>query len=71
MSKRTEYEEYLNELYDMETVLDETEHCWAGNDKSEVDKATARSLAEQGMYGTVLKKFDPIAFNVGFNDWSR
>ena len=71
MRKKTkkEYEEYLNNLYDFHTCRDLTEHCWAGNDKSHQAKQSALKLGLQCKYGTILKRFDPIAFEVGYQEW--
>ena len=69
MTSRNEYEAYLNGIYDVGMTLVNTEHCWAGNDKTLKERAEARKLAEQGLYGTVLRLYDPIAFTVGYNDW--
>jgi len=69
MTKRKQYEEYLNELYDVDTCLEQTEHCWAGNDKTPAQKTSALRVAKEGRYGTVLRLYDPIAFTVGYNDW--
>lgn len=66
---KTEYEKYLNNLHNIDVVMELTEHCWAGNDKSSIDKKCAKSYAKRGMYGTVLRKYDPIAFEVGYNEW--
>jgi len=68
---KKEYEDHLNNLYSIYDCLKNTEHCWAGNDKTFAQKKGARLLAEAGHYGTVLKKYDPIAFNVGYNEWRR
>lgn len=51
---KADYEEYLNEIGE---GLDEEEFIIGGKDR-------------YGMpYGTALRKFDPIAFNVGYNEW--
>jgi hypothetical protein len=71
MTNRSEYENYLNELYDSETCLEKTEHCWAGNDKTKDEKESALRLAELSQYGTVLRYYDPIAFIVGYNEWKE
>lgn len=63
------YEEYLNEMFSIEETLEKTEHCWAGNDKTKNQKKHAKNLAQKGMYGTVLRRYDETAFNVGYNDW--
>jgi len=69
MTKRKEYEEYLNDLYDSYECMINTEHCWGGNDKTPEQQHRALILARKGLYGTVLRLHDPIAFTVGFNDW--
>ena len=71
MTNRGEYENYLNELYDSETCLEKTEHCWAGNDKTKDEKESALMIAQQGQYGTVIRFYDPIEFTVGYNDWKE
>jgi len=68
---RSEYEQHLNELHNIDKVFELTEHCWAGNDKSSIDKKCAKAYASQGKYGTILRQFDKVAFNVGYNDWKR
>ena len=68
-ASRKLYESELNRLHDKETTLELTEHCWAGNDKTKRQKKYARSLAERGLYGTCLRIYDPIAFNLGYNEW--
>jgi len=68
---RQSYEEYLNDYTTPEIALEMTEHCWAGNDKTQKQKNWAKKMAKQGKVGTILRKLDPIAFQVGFNDWVR
>jgi hypothetical protein len=72
MSKKIkDYENSLNKLFSPEEVLEKTEHCWSGNDKTKFEKKKSKNLALQGKYGTVLRRYDPIAFQVGFNDWKQ
>ena len=52
---KKEYEKYLNEIG---LSLDE-DHFIIGGKK------------RNGKYGTMLRKHDPIAFEVGFRDWER
>lgn len=52
---KKEYEKYLNEIG---LSLDE-DHFIIGGKK------------RKGKYGTMLRKHDPIAFSVGYNDWRR
>jgi hypothetical protein len=57
---RDEYEKYLNEIY-------------AGQDLSEESNRWSymrgKGLLRKGKLGTALRKYDKIAFNVGFNEW--
>ncbi len=69
MTKRNQYENYLNGLFTSEECLEKTEHCWAGNDKTIKEKQSALNYAQNGLYGTVLRLYDQIAFTVGFNEW--
>ena len=52
---KKQYEEYLNEIGE---VLSEEEFIIGGKMRN-------------GKYGTMLKKYDPIAFNVGYNEWKQ
>lgn len=54
-SLEDDYEEYLNEIGE---DLDEDEFIIGGK---------KRNMP----YGTALRKYDPIAFNVGFDEWER
>ena len=54
-SLEDDYEEYLNEIGE---GLDEDEFIIGGK---------KRNMP----YGTALRKYDPIAFNVGFDEWER
>jgi len=67
------YELELNREYatNIESGMIATEHCWAGKDKSPIDKKCAKAYAIRGHVGTVLRKFDPIGFMVGYNEWRR
>jgi hypothetical protein len=68
---RKTYEDYLNGLYDVQQVIELTEHCWSGNDKTQKEKNHAKKLANKRLYGTILRKYDKIAFNIGFNEYVR
>ena len=68
-TKKSEYETYLNSLHTVDKTLELTEHCWAGNDKSSIDKRCAKAYAYRAEYGTILRQFDKTAFEVGYNDW--
>ena len=68
---RKNFEKKLNTDHHFEEVLELTEHCWAGNDKTKAHQNHAKKLANQGKLGTILKKYDPTGFNLGFNEWTR
>ena len=70
MNKK-DFEEYLNGMFSVSDTLRKTEHCWAGNDKTPTQKYSARKLALEAKYGTILRRFDPIAFEVKYNDKNR
>lgn len=53
MKTKKEYENYLNSIG---TSLSEEEFIIGGKFR-------------RGKYGTMLRKYDPIAFEVGFNEW--
>lgn len=53
---KKEYENYLNEIG---LSLDEDYFIIGGKKR------------KSGKYGTMLRKHDPIAFEVGYNDWER
>jgi len=69
------YEEYLNQLYtdifsassaeDEFGYLTNKSRGKATNIKTIADAHTNHSL------GSLLRKFDPVAFNAGFNDWKK
>lgn len=67
---RKAYEEYLNDSFSPNYTRRHTEHCWAGDDKTPAQKRSALRLANKGLYGTILRKHDPIAFEVGYQEWS-
>lgn len=52
---KKEYENYLNEIG---LSLDEDRFIIGGKKRN-------------GKYGAMLRKHDPIAFSVGYNDWRR
>ena len=59
---RANYEEYLNDLY---YGID----LWEDGD-GQYSYMKAARLLRQGKLGTALRKHDPIAFDVGFDEWS-
>ena len=63
------YEEYLNNLG---CSYENCEYLTNKNRAGGYLKPQSLKLAlYKKRYGTILRKFDNIAFNVGFNDWSR
>ncbi len=52
---KKQYEEYLNEIGTPDHDL----------------KSNGGRIPDHCKYGTWLRKNDPIAFEVGFNDWKR
>lgn len=55
------YEKYLNDLYYGQDL-------W-GYGISDYTYLNAPRLLIKGKLGTALRKHDPIAFNVGFDEW--
>ena len=51
------HEQSLNELYDAETAMDIGAYM-----------PKAKRLLSQGKYGTALRKYDPIAFEMSYRD---
>lgn len=62
MTKK-QYEEYLNDLYagDGETCLNHLAYIVKHHPRT-------RTTALAGKYGTLLRRYDPIAFEVGKRD---
>lgn len=61
------YEEYLNGIYSGDEAWDIGQYMlgdWIGKRFH----ACAR-LLEAGKYGTALRRYDPIAFEVGCGEW--
>lgn len=58
---KKQYEEYLNEL--SPSYSDDENWIISGKDR--------RSCYYPGRWGTAIRKFDPIAFEVGYNEWIR
>jgi hypothetical protein len=55
---RKNYESFLNDLYNAGTALEIGEYM-----------LKAKRLLSEGKYGTALRKYDPIAFEIGFKEW--
>jgi hypothetical protein len=60
MKTKKEYEEYLNENSPSQ-----------GSDEWIIGGVIRMSFMWQNKYGTAIRKFDPIAFEVGFNEFKN
>lgn len=69
------YEAYLNELYaDMYANTEAIDNFLYLTNKTRGKHTTIKAIEVahcNHMLGALLRKFDTIAFNVGFNDWKR
>ena len=69
------YEIYLNEYhaehYSTETLNDNFGYLTNKNRDKHVSGKGLLTAYYNKTLGTLLRKFDPIAFRVGFNEWSR
>ena len=64
---KKQYETWLNDLgCEFENCVYLTNKNRNGGHLTE--KALIKALVEY-RYGTILRKYDPIAFECGFNDW--
>lgn len=57
---RKAFEKYLNEV-----MTDQNADFWIIGGKIRMHAKWTNT------YGTALRKYDPIAFNVGFNEWKN
>jgi len=53
------YEEYLNNLYYGTDISENEEYIYL----------KSKNLLRRGLLGTALRRDDPIAFEVGFEEW--
>lgn len=60
MKTKKEYEEYLNHNSPAQ-----------GSDEWIIGGVIRMSFMWQNKYGTAIRKFDPIAFEVGFNEFKN
>jgi len=60
MKTKKEYEEYLNENSPSQ-----------GSDYWIIGGKIRMSFMWQNRYGTAIRRFDPIAFEVGFNEFKK
>jgi hypothetical protein len=67
------YEEHLNQLYaeyySSEQAVDLFEYMTNKSRGAHTTPSNIVSCAENHTLGTLLRKYDPIAFNTGFSDW--
>lgn len=57
---KKQYEEYLNELSPEQ-----------GSDEWIIGGKIRMGLMWRNKYGTAIKRYDPIAFEVGFKEWGK
>lgn len=57
---KKEYEQYLNECSPAQ-----------GSDEWIIGGVIRMALMWRSKYGTAIRKHDPIAFEVGFNEWKK
>lgn len=69
------YEAYLNELYfdsySESQAFDNFEYLTNKSRGKSISKSKLMQAYHARELGTILRKYDPIAFQVGLNDWSR
>jgi hypothetical protein len=69
MSKKTrkKYEELLNEkgalLEDLMYLTEPSEN------RRTIKKSSLRNLLNDGRYGYIMKKYDPVVFEAGYKQW--
>ena len=68
---RKVFENYLNDSYSPNIA--ECIHLTVKSNerKKPISKVKLQIKLDQKKYGTLLRKYDPVAFNVAFNDWAR
>lgn len=69
------YEEYLNQLYSdiySESAAEDNFIYLTNKNRGKVTNVKAITDAHANhMLGSLLRKFDPIAFNTGYSDWRK
>lgn len=70
MARKTKkaYEEYLDRIG---ATLEDCEYMSNPDRGKCLKKNSIRSLINDERYGYLLRNYDPIAFETGYNDWSR
>jgi hypothetical protein len=67
---KQDYEAYLNpQVIDSDRLLNEYAYLYSRERQSTKEKATIKCLLKKGRLGTTLRRYDPIAFECGFEDW--
>lgn len=70
--RKKEFEAYLNALYaeqDPERLFEEMIYLTSEQRKFRCTESTLRSAIYGGTMGTLLRKYDSIAFEVQFNEF--
>jgi hypothetical protein len=75
MKNKKQYEAHLNELYNDCFTQQEAqfnfEYLTSKWRHPRTTKKHILNMYERRELGTLLRKLDPIAFNVGFNEWNK
>lgn len=65
---KKKYEDHLNEIG---ASFENCEYmCNPRRSGKVIKPGSLRNLLNDGRYGYALRKYDPIAFETGFNEWS-
>jgi hypothetical protein len=62
------YEQYLNEIG---CTYENCEYLTNKDRKKYLKPRSLKLYLSENRYGTVLRKYDPIAFEVGYDDYAR
>lgn len=66
---KKKYEDYLNEIG---ATFEDCEYmCNPRRNGKVLKPKSLRNLLNDGRYGYILRKYDPIAFETGFNEWKN
>jgi hypothetical protein len=68
---RKAYEEYLNELYADTYSWGEIYDNFSHFNNCKIKESTLLNAYHNHTIGTLERKYDPIAFNAGFHEWSK
>lgn len=67
---KSRYEQYLNALYSSCCSIEEAIENFCYLNKGAVRKTTLKMAYLNRRIGTLIRKYDPIAFNVGFREYA-